>query len=305
MYISVGGFTMENKEDRNKQIKLYLAWYGTQAVRFEIIKSLYCREFALISKHTPKASIRNLKSHSVKNFDYILWNLLHLRNKKILFSLYYSLAKYINGVPNSPRTLVEWTKCDTWKKVKEDWKFNHYKKMESYDFVIDIDAGDHADIIHAKETTINIRNYFDKLNIPYEVRYSGKGFHFIIPKKFFPDYSYDPNDENNIYKMYQKIAKYLYDEFSEMVDVDIYDSRRVLKIPYTLALYPDDYNCYICFPLHTRAGLDNFQFKEYILTEKNFDVYKKIIKMRGLHLFNADGKMNKLLKDVGINNNRS
>ena len=287
------------------QLELYLAWYKNQSVRFEIVKSLYRREFTLFSKHTPKSNIRHLKAHSVKNFDFVMWKLLHIDTKKTLFSLYYSLAQYQNGVPNAPATLSEWRSSEKWKNTKILWQREHYIRMISYDFALDIDAGDHTELPYAKDSAIAIMGYFDELNVPYEVRFSGKGFHFIIPYKFFLDidfFSFNPNYDNyekgTIYKLYQQIAVYLYNKFSEMVDYDIYDSRRVLKIPYSLALYPTDENCYICFPFHTRAGLRGFELEQCILCEDNSAVHLDMIKKRGLHLFNPDGNVEKLLEDL-------
>ena len=43
------------------------------------------------------------------------------------------------------------------------------------------------------------------------------------------------------------ITRKLHNEFSEMIDFNLNDPRRICKVPYSLAVYPDD--IFVCIPL--------------------------------------------------------
>ncbi len=268
-------------------------WYKTPPVKFEIIRSLYNREFALlVPKHKTdqlSRSTRTLKVHSVQHLDVNL-NAVEMFKRETYYNFYYSLAIYKNGIPNQTLNFQE--------RDNTDWKRNHHKEMVGYDWLIDIDAGDFDDVVFAYYSARNIKRLFDKLDVPYELRYSGMGFHFIIPYKYLPqDLSFNPDDDINIYRFLHDLTKKIHDQYSEMIDLKIYDSRRVCKIPYSLALYPDD--ALICHPFYSDEGFDNFKKKGCVIYKSLYNLrpmnYKYNLGFRGLHIFNKDGNITKLL----------
>ena len=133
--------------------------------------------------------------------------------------------------------------------------------------LIDIDAGDFSEMGFAVETADNLKLVFDTQNIPYHLRFSGMGFHFIVPYRYFPsEKSLNPYENKNIYQYMKKISEKLNKKYSEMIDYNIYDSRRIAKLPYSLSIYND--GTYICCPVN---DLKNFNYQDYNLAK-----FKKI-----------------------------
>ncbi len=265
----------------------YPTWYKLPEVKFEMISFLKNREVAFIKPNfsTKKGkTIRMLRMHNVQSID--LWaNRMHISNNGMDYNMYYSLAKYKNGIPFTDLTLRDrdFTK----------WNNDCWKEIISYDFLIDIDSGNHSEIEFAYYSTLNIKEYFDELNIPYNLRFSGMGFHFIIPHEFFDNHNFNPNDDKNVYYLYMAIAQYLHSKFSEMIDLNIYDYRRVTKIPYSLALYKD--KCYVCLPFNSDKEFELFNLKNM-----NPAYFLNKIRGRSEKLFNKNGNLFKLKEDLGI-----
>lgn len=250
------------------QIRSFIDWYNLAEVKFELIKQTYNREFAVLPpKHfNQKYGTRTLRLHSVQHLDFILWNQLKCKLTKKCLNLYYSLATYKKGLPMLGANLRE---RDT-----SDWKDNHYKHIIAYDLLIDIDAGSHDEITYAQESALKIVDELDDCEVPFQLRFSGMGFHIIIPYWFFRDVkiSFNPFAENNIYKLYTRILVNLHDRVSEMIDFKIADSRRICKLPYSIAFYD---GCeYVCAPINKRVELLDFNLE-------NYKPQKWVCKMRG------------------------
>ena len=222
----------------------YPQWYRIPQVKFQIRNYTYRRETMFIKpKHSmkPGMTTRMIKIHNVQHLDIWLKS-MHITSNERDYNLYYSLAHYEDGIPNGSLKLGD--------RDFGNWTEEHWKSMDGFDFLLDIDAGNHNEIDFAYYSAIEVKKIFDKLEVPYHLRFSGMGFHFVIPYVYFSDkslaLSFNPEAENNIYDFYRDIALKFYDGNSEMVDTGIYDSRRVVKIPYSLALYPG--RTYVCYP---------------------------------------------------------
>lgn len=185
---------------------------------------------------------------------------------------------YKDGIPKgdsiySNRDWTEWN--------KECWRF-----AEGYDCLIDIDLPEHGFLNEGYESASIIKQYLDSKNVPYELRYSGKGFHFVIPHHALPKKTLNPDVEDNIYRWCKKLADFLYYNFSELVDTGIYDSRRLCKIPFSLALYPIDF--FVCLPLRGDHEFENFDYRKMrVQNLPNVRGY-------GSYMFNADGDCSRL-----------
>lgn len=267
-------------------------WYRLASVKFELIKYLYNRELALLiprfvaNPEIKKRSVRTLKVHNVQGLDFNL-KVTKMFMKETPYNFYYSMAKYKNGLPNQILNFVT--------RDNLDWTKNHYEEMISYDYFIDIDAPSFMDMQFAYDSACNIKELFDKLNVPYELRFSGLGFHFIIPYKYIPqDLTLNPHEENNLYQFLSKLTKLIFKECSEMVDMNIYDSRRVCKIPYSLSLYHND--AFVCSPF-----LNDEEFKNFELEKYRPDVYPFKVEKRGTHLFNEFGNLSLLFLKFKLN----
>jgi len=262
-------------------------WYNNPAVKFEMIRYTYNREVAFIVPYWlpekyQKRSTRMFKIHSVQHLDFH-YNISNMFKHKIPYNLYYSLAKYKTGIPN--QEFYRYSVRDN-----KYWNDNNHKHIVEYDFLIDIDVKKSEDIMYAYDTAKSIIDLFDRTNTPYELRYSGMGFHIIIPHKYLPqNKGFIPKSKNSIYKFCQNIALELQKAYSEIIDIKIYDSRRVCKIPYSLSLYEN--NIYVCVPFKELR-----HFKKFDINNFTPDIWFRKVKKRGNYIFNNDGNILKLLE---------
>lgn len=230
-------------------------YYGNYNFQHKIIKYLFNREFAVLPAKRDDADIeckkRNLRIHNTQSFQFWLER-LKLFDRNRFVNMYYSMAKYGNGVP---RTNPHTFECEN-----KEWNAEHKENIASFDMPIDIDAGDFNDMEYAVLSADSLKIKFDEWKIPYYLRFSGMGFHFVIPYNYFPEKSCNPDDDDNVYELMMRIAQGLHDDFSEMIDKSIYDSRRLLKLPYSLSLYNE--NTYVCMPV---SDLKSFNINDYLM----------------------------------------
>lgn len=274
----------------NPNYKEINRWYKRRDVKFELVKQLFNREFAMLTpywnkeKDIKKRNIRMMKCHSVQHFDFLM-KCKNFYLDKVPYNMYKSVAKYLNGIPNQTMNL----------KIRNnsDWKANHWKKISGYDFVIDIDVRTHSEFKYALMTAKDLWYLFNETNTPFGCTFSGKGFHFTIPHWFFTLRSFNPKSDNSIYVLYSDIAHALQNQFSELIDVGIYDSRRLIKLAYSLSIYENQ--IYVAYPINMEWDIQNFKLEYYEL--ERFD--KPVVK-RGQYLHNRHGNMNKLLMKLGL-----
>lgn len=272
---------------------LIRSWYFNLAVKYEIIKFLKNRELALLvapyvnNEEIRKRSTRMLRCHSVQHMDFI-FKALEVYNRETPYNLYYSIARYKRGIPMQTMNMIER------KERNRRWIKIHHREMQAYDFFLDIDAPDFNDMDLAHYSAKIMMNLFNKMNTPYELRFSGKGFHFIIPFEVFPiEFNFKPFAYDSVYFFFAKIAKALHDQHTEMIDTSIYDSRRVCKVPYSLSLYKND--VFVCYPLNTKK-----EFRDWTLENSRPDKLPFQIRGRDSRLFNENGNIYKLLKELNI-----
>lgn len=259
--------------------------YNNYKVQYHIISFLKNREFCILPskvKNTKIKPTRNLRVHSIQHLQFMLKRFSLFRDLNHLANFYYSVAEFDGGLPfqnlgdlsNEGRELTDWNK-------------NCHKKIIAYDFCIDIDAGSFDDFKHAEISARILKKLFDETEFPYELRFSGMGFHFVTPYKYFPStYHFNPHEDGNIYQFFRSIAQKLSEEYSEMIDLNIYDHRRVLKIPFSLAIY--DEKVLVCEPVN---DLSNFEVNQ---AERFDGVFHG-------KLYNSEGNVYKLLERLGLN----
>ena len=275
----------------------YPDWYKIPQVKFRMIPYTFNREVMFIKQDDNRGgrTTRMIRIHNVQGFD-VWFRVLHIDRFNRGYSLYYSLAKYNSGIPFSTLDLA--------KRDFGDWVKDHWKNMVSYDFLLDIDAGNHNEMDFAHYSARNIKDKFDELNVPYHLRFSGRGFHFVIPYEYFPIeaeglaelHCFNPESDYNIYNIFMNIAMQLHSRYSEMIDTTIYDSRRVTKIPYSLALY--DGRNYVCTSFNDDEEFENFELKNCRPSSKYHEI-ASVNKWKE-HLFNPKGNVFKLLNELGI-----
>jgi len=272
-------------------------WYGSLSVLYEMFPYLKKREFALLvpsflgNHKVYKTSTRMLKCNNVQQIKY---NLERLKwgERNLPYNFYYSLAKYGDGIP------VQSFNYAQRKENNKNWTAEHWKHITGYDYLIDVDSPDQENIAHAHQSARMLKNFFNQLNVPYEFRFSGCGFHFVIPSMYLPELSFNPHKEHNIYKFLSKVSKKLLERFSEMIDVNIYDSRRLCKIPYSLAIY--EQGNYVCHPFLDKGEFDNFYLND--LDPLIYPMKYNLLR-RGGHVFNRDGNFENLYNYIGVDAN--
>jgi len=201
-----------------------------------------------------------MRCHNVQGFQFWIRFVRMFQEKERNYNLYYSMAEFKDGVP------FRNTKGGNLKEDFTEWNARCRKEITSYDMLIDIDAGNFDEVDYALETTVSLKKMFDSFAVPYYLRFSGMGFHFVIPYGFFSHLglSFDPNHDANIYSYMRSISKGLNEVYSEMIDYTIYDSRRISKLPYSLSIYAD--RVMVCSPVDNPSTfrLDDYRLENFI-----------------------------------------
>lgn len=268
-----------------QQVKSY---YKNLAVQYEMFRYCRNREFMAICINNPKRTTRNLKLGNVQSFQYFQKNLFH----DDTFNFYYSLAEFKKPLDN----VLSRVGTQDRKKAVDEWKKNFWKEIKGFDILIDIDIPSNTYLSYAYETAKAVKKLLDISECPYSLRYSGKGFHLIIPHPAIKK-SFCYNPENPTFVMfYRKLLRAFKVKCGDLVDTKIGDIRRVVKIPYSLACYQKN-RAYMCFPF---ISDDEFKKFDKLMTSPNYWyslIYNKIFK-RGSHTFNEKGNADKLLKNL-------
>lgn len=230
--------------------------YGNFKLQYSFLPYLTKRELVLLpAKNKNRAvPIRNLRVNNTQNFQFILDRLSAFQNGRD-YNIYYSMATFKEGIPYQDLTNLSSDARDNKK-----WNDDAHRHIVAYDMPLDIDAGSHEELDFAFDSMHNILKILNRAGTPFYLKFSGMGFHFVIPYRAFPaTLHFDPFKEGNIYDIMRDISVRLHEEFSEMIDTNIYDCRRILKIPNSLSIYED--GDYICAPLDILRGfsLDYFR----------------------------------------------
>ena len=278
----------------------YEMYYKKYSVLYELLRQLKNREFSMLSKIKPEASIRKILITTAQSITFWFQN---LKATSKLYNMYTSLATYRDGVPFRSGNLSTGIDNNFW-----DDPTSYFT---GYDLLIDIDQNSNKtiDLNHGIETTQMIKDELTRLNCPFEMIFSGRGFHFVIPYSAFAENSeiqkttFEPYKENSIYSIYFRINKGLHDTFSEMIDYNLSDSMRIRKMPFSLAVYKwkqDLYGNYItmCFPFKNEDVWGSFKQHPKEMIKPSYWNTNKIFK-HGVALFNSNGNANQLLKEYG------
>lgn len=224
--------------------------YSNKQLLFELVKGLVGRETAFLSK-SGGASFRNIKAHKV---DFLLKNFEALRFFDKEMNIYHSVA-YLENMPMfsfAPPLR---------KKQGMEFNKNFDSYVRGYDFVVDIDyKGDFKKTYdEAKEVII----LFEELKLPYYIKFSGNGFHIVIPHKFIPlsnnsgilDTFSDTGTRMKELLDSSLMDADVYDSNGELLRTGIYDKRRVIKASYSL----DVTTGRLCIPI-TLSEFNNFNY---------------------------------------------
>lgn len=260
--------------------KMLNIWYSRLDVKYEMIKYLFNREFAVLSGFDPSISTRHLKAHNV---NFLEKNFEMLKFFKKTYNCYYSLDKFRVGLPMFSFDLMN--------RNTNDWVMNRYKEIVSHDLLMDFDADSFENVFAVKEEVSRAKDMLDEFKVPYSLRYSGKGFHIVVEYKNLGfSGSFNPAENNNIYNKMINILNYM----REILDLRSLDVKctafgRIMKIPYSLALYKDSIK--VCLPL-TDTQFDGFDLS---LVDPMEVLANQKMKQRGDCMRSGNGNMKSML----------
>lgn len=284
-----------NMKDRASFLRLY---YTKDNVIFELIKSTQRKEFVFLAPKFLAIEGKGLNSrtwriHNLHHFKSVLFNGFRFANvygypiheftQDLVFNLYVSQATFINGLPMQNIGETD--------RNNEDFKKNCWKEIESFDFLIDIDADyKHKTIGWGHESVKVVLKLLDKFKIAYSFLFTGAGFQIYIKLKMDKvdaiKYSYNPDAEHNVYSFFTYVTKLLNMNLSEMIDIKVNtDFRRIRKLPYSISNYENA--VYVCYPFNSMKEFLDFKAENY--TPNNF--IKNIgtnLGFCGLTIFNYD-----------------
>lgn len=220
----------------------YRKWYDNIEVAYEMMRCMRNKEVVVINPFKKDEAIRNIRINNAQQFFEVQkW----INADKRTWNWYISLANYKEGIP--------YQSFDMEKRDNAEWNKEHWKSIKDFDFLIDFDCDDHEDIGFVRQDVLAVSHLFSL--IPHSIRYSGMGYHIVIPGEYMPKgLPYDPEASPNYYDMLYEMLKRLKKSYSDFIDTGCHDARRVSKCPYSIALYEDDN--YVCWPMRTLKEMD-------------------------------------------------
>ena len=230
----------------------YLDYYSRTEIVFEIVKQLYGRETVFIDPFDKSKATRLMKIHSIQDYGIVtkwvgFW--------KRPYNIYYSLAKYKQGIP------YQVLNHDKRKELNKEWnEVEHWKNIDTFDFLIDFDGEDWK---HAEQLKPDVLKVSELLkDVPHSIRFSGCGFHIIVPGQYMPQgLSYDPELETSYFTLLHDLLTALQRNYCGYIDLACTDSRRVVKIPYSLACYEE--GAYVCYPYFKHSEISEILIPQF------------------------------------------
>lgn len=197
-----------------------LQYYSNKEVLYELVKITQGREIAFLGDGIP---VRCIKAHCI---DYLESNFKAFDFFKKKYNIYYSLA-YLKNMPMFSYNPIKRKEMQ----VYFNKGFDDY--FVDYDFGLDFDFDKEKGFKKVYNDTWTVKDLFDRFKVPYSLRFSGSGFHIVVPGKYFP--------VNGLFKTISEKIK-TFNLFAteikslkrvESLDTSIYDKRRIWKLPYS------------------------------------------------------------------------
>jgi len=278
---------MSNKE---KEIQMMTDWYNRSYVLYEMLYcGLFDREVAFMKpKHhrekNKQTMYRYMKVFKPHGFTYALNSIIDFKGNNLVLNVYSSISKYENGIPDFGNNIY------MRKKDTDEWNARRHEDFSSYDVFIDVDAPNFGFVKEAKQDVMKIMKLLDSFSMPYYLRFSGCGYHIIIPYTYMKDLGlhFDPHLVNgrSVYEVFDAISEWLCNNITELVDTGLHDCVRVSKVPYSLTFYPE--GVFVCWPFKTKQEFYLHTPGDYKLNAALGFAGEQKIYRRGQTLFNKD-----------------
>ena len=251
----------------------YRKWYDRLEVIYEMMRQVRNREIAVINPFKKQEAIRMIRINNAQQFtDVMKW----INADKRPWNWYMSLASYKEGIPLQTFNMEQ--------RDNKEWNSTHWKSIDNFDFLIDFDCDDHDGVSFCQQDVLAVSALLN--TVPHSVRYSGMGYHIMVPGQYMPKATYDPDAKNNYFDMLRDILVSLKRNHSDFIDTGCHDPRRVAKIPYSLALYEDDN--YVCWPMRTVREIGGLKSINYLSSAVLCDM--EPMRNRGVPLLNMEKK---------------
>ena len=249
-------------------------WYNRSDVKFEIIKQLKNKEFAmLISSKEPSEkqvkNIRTLRCHSVQHFDYLLRR-FRMFEERIHYNFYKSCETYGQGVP-----IQNLGDFQTRKEQITNWAKNCEKDISGTDILLDWDADVYDDLEEIKKSVVRVHAFCNQKRMKHSIVFSGRGIHLYIYK--FEDY-YPIKPLFHAQRIFTK-GLLKNDDF---IDRSVITPRRLVKLPYSLAIYKE--GTFVVYPFSSIEEFLKFDYRDFEISR--FKQSYRVILKRGLCIFN-------------------
>jgi hypothetical protein len=236
-------------------------WYSQTYILLEIVKLLQHRELVFLEK--PNPTIIDRKPKTIRCACGYTLDLLksNFNSFRVLdyphINLYYSLMSLDKMPLFSFSPSVRALKYTEWSNglYKQHWT--------GYTFALDFDGDT---IEEARQDLLKVKKLYDQYKIPYSITFSGsRGFHLVVDYRWLPQLP-----EGKIVPFLGELATMMKEiDNIPSLDDSIFDSRRVLKVPYSF----DRGN--IVLPL------DDYQIENFNLQMVNPEQVIKSIQIKG------------------------
>jgi hypothetical protein len=258
------------EEQRQSLLGSKTYWYNRVFVCLEILKASQHKEFCFLS---PKGEVHKLKYRQllIENYDIFKMITEKIGFQDKLVNLYNSCAIFQNGaIPISSLNPVRRADSLEYQEFNEKAIF----LMKGYSFLIDVDGENFVDAYNQAK---KIKEIFEEFHIRfYMLNSSSKGFHFVVEDEY-TDPSIPLLDRCAIFGTIAKNIQAIYSDLKG-IDTNIYDFRRIKKIPYSLSCLDRT----VCLPLSDEEFNEKLKIhqEKYLLSH---NVLARImIKNRGL-----------------------
>lgn len=262
-------------------------WNSGVAPSFEAIAGAICahtrmREVMIQTpKYARKHAVRRYLTIKVyKDLSYLTWWLTY--NYELPFNIYMSCNTYrfsLRRGDGGTNVYIPMTKPDmqdiarpskTGKNMIEKFRLCESSIRASHDLMIDVDIPKTTGIKGAeappsrrmfeagRRVALGVFDDLMKAGVTFEVRWSGCGYHFhAYGAQFHGEFSAGSMEPT--LDLYKRIAEALRGRHGDFVDPTIYDARRVMKVPYTLAWYNCSQDVFVVAPMFSREELATFE----------------------------------------------
>jgi len=195
------------------------------------------REVAFLSRSKKFPNIRYLRGGYPKNWEGLFHHTKFFNTDYSIYitTCFYDTYPFFSFFGNRKEEITEWKK-------------EELKHLKGQDFLLDIDVkSDSRKDKNICDLIQKVKEYHrglkDETKFPYQLRYSGRGLHLIIPYHYFKSlgHTLNPHENNNLYDFYMELSiDFKHSLGIKDIDLSVNTCGRLHKLPFSLANYDGD-----------------------------------------------------------------